>query len=84
MTFSYRGTHTQAPMYNQYTRGMATTTHRNLVGSSGRKAVIRDKGLAHKKGGKKGLIYQEKPDIHESKKRFEHIKIPVKLLEYFL
>jgi len=65
MIFSYRGTHTQAHMYNQHTRGMATTTHRNLVGSSRRQAVIRDKGLAHKKGGNKGLKYQGKPDIHE-------------------
>jgi len=36
-------------MYNQHTRGMATTRHRSLVGRGRRKAFIRDKGLAHKK-----------------------------------
>jgi len=30
-TCTYRGTHTQAHMYNQHTRGMATTRHRSLV-----------------------------------------------------
>jgi len=47
-------------MYNQHTRGMATTRHRSLVERGGRKAFVRDKGLAHtQKGGKK------KADIHE-------------------
>ena len=64
-TCTYRGSHTQAHMYNQYTRGMATTRHSSLVERSGKKAFVRDKGLAHtQKGGKK---CQEKPDIHESK-----------------
>jgi len=26
----------------------------------------------------------EKTDIHESKKRFEHIELPAKLIDYFL
>jgi len=30
-TCTYRGTHTQAHMYNQHTRGMETTRHRSLV-----------------------------------------------------
>ena len=30
-TCTYRGTHTQAHMYNQHTRGMATTRHMGLV-----------------------------------------------------
>jgi len=34
-------------MYNQHTRGMATTRHRSLVERGGRKAVIKDKGLAY-------------------------------------
>ena len=38
--FTYRGTHTQAHMYNQHTRGMATTRHRSLVGRGGRKALL--------------------------------------------
>jgi len=42
-------------MYNQHTRGMATTRHRSPVEGGGRKAFVRDKGLApkKKKGGKK-------------------------------
>jgi len=38
-TCKYRGTHTQAHtgMYNQHTRGMATTRHRSLVERGGRK-----------------------------------------------
>jgi len=41
-------------MYNQHTRGMATTRHRSLVERGGRKAFVKDKGLAHakKRGGK--------------------------------
>ena len=34
-TCTYRGTHTQAHMYNQHTRGMATTRHRSLVDRGG-------------------------------------------------
>ena len=45
-TCTYRGTHAQAHMYNQHTRGMATTRHRSLVERGGRKAFVRDKGLA--------------------------------------
>jgi len=42
-------------MYNQHTRGMATTRHRSLVERGGRKAFVRDKDLIHqnKKGGEK-------------------------------
>jgi len=36
-------------MYNQHTRGMATTRHRSLVERGGRKALVREKGLAHQK-----------------------------------
>ena len=43
----HSGTHTQAHMYNQHTRGMATTRHWSLVERSGRKAFVKDKGLAH-------------------------------------
>jgi len=51
-TCTYRGTHTQAHMNNQYTRGMATIRHRSLVERGGRKAFVKNKGLAHtQKGG---------------------------------
>jgi len=39
-TCTYRGTHTQAHMYNQHTRGMETTRHRSLVERGGRKALL--------------------------------------------
>ena len=48
-TFTYRGTHTQAHVYNQHTRGLATTRHRSLVERGRRETFVRDKGLAHKK-----------------------------------
>ena len=42
-------------------------------------AVVRDKGLAHNKRNVR------KPDISNPKKKdFEHIKLPAKLLDYFL
>ena len=69
---TYRGTYTQTHIYNQQTRGMATTRHRSLVERGGRKAFVRDKGLAHtqKKGGeKKREKMSGKIDIHESKKK---------------
>jgi len=40
-------------MYNQHTREMATTRHGSLVERGGRKAFVRDKGLAQKKKGNK-------------------------------
>jgi len=39
-TCTYGGTHTQAHMYNQHTRGMATTRHRSLVERGGGKALL--------------------------------------------
>jgi len=58
-TCTYRGSHTQAHMYNQHTRGMATTRRRSLIERGGRKALLET--LHAKKQ------YQEKTDIHESK-----------------
>jgi len=52
-------------MYNQYTRGIATTRQRSRIERGGRKAFVRDKGLAHTH--QKQL--SEKADIHESKKK---------------
>ena len=53
-TCTYRGTNTQAHMYTQYTRGIATTRQRSLAERGGRKAFVRDEGLAftQKKGEK--------------------------------
>jgi len=54
-------------MYDQYTRGMATTRHMSLVETGGRKAFVRDKDLAQKKGG--GGEMSGKMDIHEFKQK---------------
>ena len=40
LTCTYRGTYTQAHMYNQHTREMATTRHRSLVERGGGKALL--------------------------------------------
>jgi len=50
-------------MYNQHTRGMATTKHRpgSLVGRGGRKALLETLHTQKK--------CQEKPHIHESKEK---------------
>jgi len=60
-------------MYDQHIRAMTTTKNRSLVGRVGRKAFVRDKGPAHtkKKFANRYLI---------SKKRFEYIELPAKLL----
>jgi len=52
-TCTYRGTHTQAHMYNQHTRGMATTRHRSLVKRSGRKALLETLHTPKKKNVRK-------------------------------
>jgi len=57
-------------MYNQHTRGMATTRHRSLVEGGGRKAFARDKerpSAPKKKGG--GGKCQKRNDIHESQEK---------------
>jgi len=63
-TCTYRGTHTQVHVHNQHTRGMATTRHRSLVETGGRKAFVREKGLAHTQKREK---CEEETDIHGSK-----------------
>ena len=56
-TCTYRGTHTQAHVYHQHTRGMATTRHRSLVERGERKALLETSHTPKK----------TKTDIHESK-----------------
>ena len=75
-TCTYRGTHTQAHMYNQHTRGIETTRHRSLVERGGRKALLET--LHTKKNVRKNPIFTN------LKKGFEHIELPAKLLDYFL
>jgi len=76
-TCTYRGTHTQAHMYNQHTTWMATTKHNSLVERGGRKTLLETLHTPKKK-------CQEKPIFANLKKRFEHIELPAKLLGYFL
>jgi len=52
-TCTYKGTHTQAHMYNQHTRGMATTRHRSLVERGGRKALLETMHIQKHKNLKK-------------------------------
>jgi len=64
-------------MYNQHTRGMETTRHRSLVERGGRKALLENLHTQQKMPGKK-LIFTN------LQKKFEHIELPAKLLDYFL
>jgi len=63
-TCTYRGTHTQAHMYNQRTRGLARTRHRSLVESSRRKALLE---TLHTQKNENEM--SKKTDIHESKEK---------------
>jgi len=80
-TCTYRGTHTQAHMYNQHIRGMETTRHRSLVERGRRKALLE---TLHTHTHSKQKYVRKKPIFTNLKKRFEHIELPAKLLDYFL
>jgi len=55
-------------MYNQHTRGMATTRHRSLFERGRRMGFARDKGLAHtQKGGERKC--QKETNIQESEEK---------------
>jgi len=73
-------TKTSTHMYDQHTTGMATTRHRSLIGRGSKRAVVRDKGLAH---NKETRICQEK-SISRIQFFFGDIDLPAKLLDYFL
>jgi len=70
-------------MHNQHTRGMATTRHRSPVERDGRKAFIGDKGLVHTIKGGGGKDRKKTKISNLKKKRFEHIELTAKLLDYF-
>jgi len=80
-TCTYRGTHTQAHMYNQHTRGMETTRHRSLVEKGGRKALLE---TLHTQRTKQNKNVRKKTIFTNLQKRFEHIELPSKLLDYSL
>jgi len=69
-------------MYNQHTKGMATTRHRSPVEKGGRKALLETLHTHKKK--KQEKKYQKKTIFTNLKKRFDHIELPAKLLDYFL
>jgi len=77
-TCTYRGTHTQAHMYNQRTRGMATTRHRSLVAKGGRKALLETLNTHTKKK------CQENPNIHESQEKSRAHRASSKATRLFL
>jgi len=83
-TCTYRSTHTQAHTYTRHTRGIATTRHRSLDESGGRKALFRDKGLAHTQKREKGkeTKVRKNPINTNLLKGFEHRELPAKLLDY--
>jgi len=58
-------------MYNQQTKGMATTRHMSLIERCGRKAFVRDKGLAHtqRRKSEKGKTFQETPIFKKPTKK---------------
>ena len=64
-------------MYNQHTRGMATSRHRSLVGRSGGRGFVRNRP------SKKKIYIFQHTDI-SNLKRFEQIELQAKLLNYFL
>jgi len=65
-------------MYNQHTRGMETTGHRSLVESGGGRKALLETLHIHEKKCEENLIFTN------LKKRFEHMELPAKLLDYFL
>jgi len=56
---------------------MATTRHRSLVERGGRKALLETLHI------QKNNV-RKKPILTNLKKRFEHIELPAKLLDYFV
>jgi len=61
-------------MYNQHTRGMATTRNKSLVERGARKALLETLHTQKKKN----------PIFTNLKKKIDHVEFPAKLLDYFL
>jgi len=72
-------------MYTQYTRGIATTRQRSLAERGGRKAFVRDEGLAFtQKKGEKNKKCQETPVFTSLKKRIRAHRASSKATGLFL
>jgi len=68
-------------MYSQHTRGMETTRHRILVERGGRKALLE---TLYTHTHTKNKFQKQNRYSRIYKKRFEHIELPAKQLDYFL
>ena len=77
LTCTYRGTYTQAHMYNQHTRGMETPRRRSLVERGGRKALLETLQTQKNK-------FQKKTDIHEFKDKIQAHRASSKATRLFL
>ena len=80
-TCTYRGTHTQAHMYNQHTRGMEPTRHWNLVERGGRKALLE---TLHTHTHKRKKTSEEKPIYMNLKGKTRAHRASSKATRYFL
>jgi len=78
-TCTYRGTHTQAHMYNQHTRGMETIRHRSLVERGGRKALLE---TLHTHAQKKNV--RKKPIFTDLKEKIRAHRASSKATRLFL
>jgi len=67
-------------MYNQHTKGMATTRHRSLVERGGRKALLETLHTHKNKPKKKS----GKTDLHESKEKIRAHRASSKATRLFL
>ena len=75
-TGTYRGAHTQAHMYNQHTRRMATARHRDLVERVNIKALLETLHTPKTKC--------QKTDIHKSKGKIQEHRASNKATKLFL
>jgi len=73
-------------MYNQHTRGMATTRHRSLAERGGRQAFVREKLHTQKRGKreKKKKKIQENSIFTDLKKRSRAHRASSKATRLFL
>ena len=81
-TCTHRGTHTQAHMYNQHTRGMETTRHRSLVERGGRKALLETLHTHKKNENKKNV--RENPIFTNLKEKIRAHRASSKATRLFL
>ena len=79
-TCTYRGTYTQAHMYNQHKRGITTAGHRDLVERGGRKTLL-ETSHTHTK---KELMGEKKIDFTNLKEKIRAYRASSKVANLFL